>query len=88
MNNLHVILEIELSYPHKKSSQTLIEFTNTWGFRLISVSTKKNVAIISMDWKKFKKIWGYNPKVGFQEIPDGLDHFIAGVNVLFIKDIG
>ena len=87
MNDLHAILEIELSFPHKKSSQILIELTNIWDFRLMALSTHKNMATISMNWKKFKQIWGYNPKVGQHEVPDGLQDFISDVTVISVEDI-
>ncbi len=87
MSELHAILEIDLLFPYNKSSQVLIEFTNTWGFRLLSVGTIKSVARISMDWKKFKQIWGCNPRIGSYDAPDGTQDFMLGASVVAIEDI-
>lgn len=85
MSESYAIVKIELVFPYKLSLDTLIQFSNEWGFRLLSFGTRRPDALIAIPKKEFKKIWGSEVAEGDWHVPEGADDFMREVKVLGIK---
>lgn len=82
-----VILQFKLVRPYKKSVEILYDLVNIWGFELLSSGTDKEIAVIRIQVKDFRKIFGQEPKTGEYPVPAGTTTFITAVSVLKIEEI-
>ena len=78
---IEAIVKFQLSYPFKKSVSIIHDLVITWNLRLISSSTSSDIAVVKMHWKKFKAIFGHNPRLGEVEVPVKLQKFIHNIKV-------
>lgn len=86
MKNINVILEIYMVYSYKKSLSILLEFSNLWGCKVMIASTRKEISILRMPQKVFKKIFGTNPKKELvYAAPSNSGHFIRHLKVKKIE---
>jgi len=82
---IRVIIELKLNYPYKLSLSWLLDFSKVWSCRLIAGGTNSETAVISMPAKKFKKIWGVNPRVKDYAVPAKAEKHLSAVKVKEIK---
>ena len=78
---MKIVLQIEMRRPYPRSVDVLLDMVVQWGCDIIKVSPSKPFQTISMPWKKFKSIWGFNPKQGYVAVPKGTEDFISSVVV-------
>ena len=80
-SQIFAVLEIKLKYPFIQSADLLMQMATLWRCRIIHVSTHKALSVIMMPWKKFKMIFGRNPRVGDCEIPANTEDFIESIKI-------
>ena len=85
---IKVLIELELTFPYKKSIMVLSEFCHLWNCGLLEGGTNRANALISISSGNFKRIFGENPRVEEYKIPKGTEHFIKKwkVREIIIKE--
>jgi hypothetical protein len=82
---IHAVIDFRLVYPYPQSADLLTQLCNMWSCKIITLSTMKSNAVIMMPWKKFKIIFGCQPRVGKFDAPENTEHFIEALEVKEIK---
>jgi len=76
-------IEFDLIEPHRRQLDTFLEWSNLWLCQIVYINTKVSTVSFKMRWKKFKSIWGYNPKTGPINVPDGMEW----VNKIYVRKV-
>ena len=85
---IKVLIELELTFPYKKSMIILSEFCHLWSCGLLEGGTNRANALISIASGNFKRIFGENPRVKKYKVPTGTEHFTKNweVKKIHIKE--
>lgn len=84
-DNIEIIAEVYLNYPYDESLNLLINLISSWGLFLLESNTSSQKAKIAIPSKRFKNLFGKNPKVGMETTIKEIENHIKKIKVIEIK---
>jgi len=86
MINLFAEVQFELRHPHQRYLDIFMEWVALWHGRIRDIQTRSPYVAFLIPVDKYKTIWGHNPRVGEDEVPENMA-WVYTVFVLGIKAI-